>query len=223
MDEKTRMSDDETPVGGPKNESGTEADANAADNGADPSPEEELEALRDEVASLKDQVLRVAADAENTKRRAEREANDARAYAIQKFARDLLGVADNLQRAMQHAPVDAADPLVKNLAIGLQMTEKELMGAFERNGLKKIDPVKGAKFDPHQHQAMQEQPSDEVGAGGVLQVIQPGYELFGRLVRPAMVIVAARGSGGAEATDPVAQNPYAPANDPSGASVDTKA
>ena len=120
-------------------------------------------------------------------------------------------------------PTDAADPLVKNLAIGLEMTEKELMAAFERNGLKPIDPVRGAKFDPHQHQAMQEQPADDVGAGGVLQVIQPGYELFGRLLRPAMVIVAARGSGGAEAADPVAQNPYAAANDAAGASIDTKA
>lgn len=218
MDEKTRMSDDETPAG-PR---GTEADADAADPATDLAPEEELAALREEVAALKDQVLRVAADAENTKRRAERDANDARAYAIQKFARDLLGVADNLQRAMQHAPTDAADPLVKNLAIGLQMTEKELMGAFERNGLKKIDPARGAKFDPHQHQAMQEQASSDVAAGGVVQVIQPGYELFGRLVRPAMVIVAARGSGG-EASEPVAQNPYAAAGDASGGSLDTKA
>jgi molecular chaperone GrpE len=209
------MSDDETPVGGPE----SEADANATAQ----TPEAEVEALRTELAALKDQALRIAADAENTKRRTEREANDARAYAIQKFARDLLGVADNLQRAMQHAPTDAADPLVKNLAIGLQLTEKELMGAFERNGLKKIEPVKGAKFDPHQHQAMQEQPSAEVGAGSVLQVIQPGYELFGRLLRPAMVIVAAKGSGGPEAADPVAQNPYAAANDSAGASVDTKA
>jgi molecular chaperone GrpE len=209
------MSDDETPVGGPE----SEPDANPAAQ----TPEAEVEALRAELAALKDQALRIAADAENTKRRTEREANDARAYAIQKFARDLLGVADNLQRAMQHAPTDAADPLVKNLAIGLQLTEKELMGAFERNGLKKIDPVKGAKFDPHQHQAMQEQPSAEVGAGSVLQVIQPGYELFGRLLRPAMVIVAAKGAGGAEAADPVAQNPYAAANDSAGASVDTKA
>ena len=209
------MSDDETPDGGPA----TEADANAEPM----TPEAEIETLRAELAALKDQALRIAADAENTKRRAEREANESRAYAIQKFARDLLGVADNMQRAMQHAPTDAADPLVKNLAIGLQMTEKELTGAFERNGLKKIDPVKGAKFDPHQHQAVQEQPSDDVGAGGVVQVVQPGYELFGRLVRPAMVIVAARGSGGAEASDPVAQNPYAAANDAAGASVDTKA
>jgi molecular chaperone GrpE len=214
MDETKRMNDDETPAEGLD----PEADATAEE------PADELETLRAEVAGLRDQMLRVAADAENAKRRAEREANDSRAYAIQKFARDLLGVADNLQRAMQHAPKDAADPLVKNLAIGLEMTEKELMGAFERNGLKKLDPARGAKFDPHQHQAMQEQPADDVAAGGVLQVIQPGYELFGRLVRPAMVIVAARGSAGAEAADPVSQNPYAAANDAgSGAAVDTKA
>ena len=216
MDENTRMSDDETPADGLEPE--TDAAAETAEAGDD------LETLRAEVAAMKEQMLRVAADAENTKRRTEREANDSRAYAIQKFARDLLGVADNLQRAMLHAPKDAADPLVKNLAIGLEMTEKELMAAFERNGLKKLEPVRGAKFDPHQHQAMQEQPAADVAAGGVLQVIQPGYELFGRLVRPAMVIVAARGSAGAEAADPVAQNPYAAAGDgSSGASVDTKA
>ena len=210
------MSDDQTPADGLDPQADPAADTTEA--GPDP------EALRAEVAALKEQILRVAADAENTKRRAEREANDSRAYAIQKFARDLLGVADNLQRAMMHAPKDAADPLVKNLAIGLEMTEKELMAAFERNGLKKLEPVRGAKFDPHQHQAVQEQPADDVAAGGVLQVMQPGYELFGRLVRPAMVVVAARGSAGSEAGEPVAQNPYAGAGEPeSGAAVDRKA
>jgi molecular chaperone GrpE len=215
MDEKNRMSDDATPANGQE----TDADANADLVDA----EGDIEALRAEVALLKDQMLRVAAEAENTRRRTEREANDSRAFAIQKFARDLLGVADNLQRAMQHAPKDAGDPLVKNLAIGLEMTERELMGAFERNGLKKIDPVRGAKFDPHLHQAMQEQPAADVPGGGVLQVIQPGYELFGRLVRPAMVIVAARGSAGAEAAEPVASNPYAAAGGGAGGAVDTKA
>jgi molecular chaperone GrpE len=216
MDETLSMNDDETPA--QDSEVPADASASAADRG------EDVEALRAEIAGLKEQMLRVAADAENTKRRVEREANDSRAYAIQKFARDLLGVADNLQRAMMHAPKDAADPLVKNLAIGLEMTEKELMAAFERNGLKKVDPPRGAKFDPHQHQAMQEQPSDDVAAGGVVQVIQPGYELFGRLVRPAMVIVAARGSAGTEAAESTGQNPYAAAGDGgSGASVDTKA
>jgi len=210
------MSDDETAADGPEPQ--------ADEASAAPEASDDPEALRAEVAALKEQMLRVAADAENTKRRAEREANDSRAYAIQKFARDLLGVADNLQRAMMHAPKDAGDPLVKNLAIGLEMTEKELMGAFERNGLKKIEPIHGAKFDPHLHQAMQEQPAADVAAGGVVQVIQPGYELFGRLVRPAMVIVAARGSAGSEAAETVAQNPYAGAGEAgSGAAVDTKA
>jgi len=210
------MSDDETPVEGAKPQADAAAEA--------PDPAEDLDSLRAEVASLKDQMLRVAADAENTKRRAEREANDSRAYAIQKFARDLLGVADNLQRAMQHAPKDAGDPLVKNLAIGLELTEKELMGAFDRNGLKKVEPARGAKFDPHLHQAMQEQPASDVAAGGVLQVVQPGYELFGRLIRPAMVIVAARGSTGPQSPDPVAQNPYSAGGDAgAGASIDTKA
>ena len=214
MDENSGMSDDDTPAEGLE----PETDDAGVEAGDDPA------ALRAEVAALKEQMLRVAADAENTKRRAEREANDSRAYAIQKFARDLLGVADNLQRAMLHAPKDAADPLVKNLAIGLEMTEKELMAAFDRNGLKKLEPVRGAKFDPHQHQAMQEQPADDVAAGGVVQVIQPGYELFGRLVRPALVVVAARGSAGAEAADAAPQNPYADAGGQgSGASVDTKA
>jgi molecular chaperone GrpE len=207
---------DETPGNGP--------DAEPRDDEAAAAPEDDLESLKAENADLKDKVLRVAADAENAKRRAEREANDARAYAIQKFARDLLGVADNLQRAMQHAPKDASDALVKNLAIGLELTEKELMAAFERNGLKKIDPPRGAKFDPHKEQAMQEQAAADVAPGGVLQVVQPGYELFGRLVRPAMVIVASRESTGAAQSEPSAQNPYAAANDPdTGASVDTKA
>jgi molecular chaperone GrpE len=194
-------------------------EADAAPPGGD-----DVEALRTENAVLKDQALRYAAEAENTKRRAEREMNDARAYAIQKFARDLMGVADNLARALQHAPKDAADSAVKNLAVGLEMTEKELLGAFERNGLKKLEPAKGTKFDPHFHQAMMEQPSDEVAAGGVIQTLQPGYELHGRIVRPAMVVVAARGSKGEAPAEPQAQNPYGAANDEeAGGAVDTTA
>ena len=162
-----------------------------------------LVALNAEVAALKDQALRYAAEAENTKRRAEREINDARAYAIQKFARDLLGVADNLARALQHAPKDAEDQLTRNLAIGLEMTQKDLLNAFDRNGLKSISPAAGEKFDPHLHQAMMEQTSDSVAPGMVIQVLQTGYDLFGRIVRPAMVIVAAKDStGGATASSP---------------------
>ena len=200
MDEKTRMTDDDTPDFDP------EGDADAA----------ALEALKAENAALKDQALRYAAEAENTKRRAEREMNDARAYAIQKFARDLLGVADNLARATAHSPKDSTDAAVKNFIIGVEMTEKELQGAFERNGLKKIDPAKGEKFDPHLHQAVTEQPSTEVAAGGVLTVLQAGYELMGRNIRPAMVAVASKAPG------PDA-NPYAGADGDAGGSVDTKA
>jgi molecular chaperone GrpE len=194
------MSDDQTPAETP-------AEA-APDAGAD-----ELAALRAEVASLKEQMLRVAADAENAKRRAERDANDARAYAIQKFARDLLGAADNLSRAVAAAPADAAEAAVKNFVIGVQMTEKELQGAFEKNGLKRIEPARGEKFDPHKHQAMMEEVSAEVAAGGVINVMAAGYELLGRLVRPAMVVVAAKGSTGptpeGEAPAAAAANPYA--------------
>ena len=176
-------------------------DEKLAENGHDAEEALELEdetvaALRAETEALKDQALRYAAEAENTRRRAEREVNDARAYAIQKFARDLLGVADNLARALEHAPKDAADSQVRNLAVGLEMTEKELLTAFERNGLKKLSPAVGERFDPHQHQAMMEQTSADVAPGGVIQVLQAGYELFGRIVRPAMVIVAAKDSTG---------------------------
>lgn len=156
-------------------------------------PTGEVEALQAEIAALKEQILRIAADAENTKRRTEREANDARAYAIQKFARDLLGAADALSRATAHAPKDSEDQVVKNFVLGVEMTEKELQQAFERNGLKKVDPQKGDKFDPHLHQAMMEQPAEDAAPGSVIQTMQVGYELFGRIVRPAMVVVAAKG------------------------------
>jgi molecular chaperone GrpE len=189
---------------------------------------QEIEALKLEVVQLKEQALRYAAEAENTKRRAEREMNDARAYAIQKFARDLLGAADTLSRATAHRPTDSTAAVVKNFVVGIEMTEKELQGAFERNGLKKIDPAKGEKFDPHLHQAVMEQPSTEVAAGGVITVLQAGYELMGRLVRPAMVAVAAKGSTGPTSPEQpaAAPNPYSGAGvdgDNSGGSFDQKA
>ena len=204
------MSEDQTPA--------PEPETPAEDVGDDA-----YEALRAEIAALKEQVLRYAAEADNTRRRAERESNDARAYAIQKFARDLLGVADNLARALAAQPADTGDTAVKNFVVGVEMTEKELQGAFERNGLKKIDPPKGDKFDPHKHQAMMEQPGSDVAPGAVIQVLQPGYELLGRLVRPAMVVVAAKT---AAAQPEGAANPSA-ANDGAGpaggGAVDTRA
>ena len=193
--------------------------------------QEALEAQRVEIESLKEQLLRYAAEAENTRRRAEREANDARAFAIQKFARDLLGVADNLARALAHEPAGGDDPVVKNFVLGVEMTEKELQGAFERNGLKRIAPVRGEKFDPHKHQAMAEAPGTDVAPGGVVEVMQPGYELLGRLVRPAMVLVAAKTAGapaaetGKSGPAPTPSGDAGPeaSGDDAGGAVDTRA
>jgi molecular chaperone GrpE len=198
----------------------------AADEFLADAAEAEIAALKAEAAGLKEQALRYAAEAENTKRRAEREANDARAYAIQKFARDLLGVADILDRAMAAAPADSADPAMKNFVVGIEMTGKELLGAFERNGLKRISPARGEKFDPHQHQAVMEQPGTDVAPGGVVEVMQPGYELLGRLVRPAMVTVAAKAAGAQApaAADGAPPNPYSGGGDEeAGGSVDRRA
>ena len=213
------MTDDNTPANGHD----AEYDETELDSA------EDIEAIKAENAALKEQVLRYAAEADNVRRRAERENNDARAYAIQKFARDLFAVADHLSAATTHAPRDFDDQAVKNFVVGVEMTEKELLSAFERNGLKKVQPLKGEKFDPNLHQAMMEQASTEVAAGGVIQTLQTGYELFGRLVRPAMVVVAAKGSTGEApangAGEPTgAANPYAgQAGDDGVHEVDTKA
>lgn len=153
-----------------------------------------IDALIAERDQWKDRALRAVAEAENTKKRAETSNNDARAYAIQKFARDLLGVADNLERALQAAPKNA-DAGEQGLVTGLELTQKSLLQAFETNNLKRVAPEPGEVFDPHLHQAMMEQPSDTVQGGQVLQTLQAGYALFGRTVRPAMVVVAAKGSG----------------------------
>ncbi len=144
----------------------------------------------------KDRAMRAAAEADNVKRRTETQMNDARAFAIQRFARDLLGVADNLERALMAAPKDA-DSAAAGLINGLELTQKSLLQAFESNNLKRVAPEPGEAFDPHLHQAMMEQPSDTVQGGQVIQTLQAGYALFGRTVRPAMVVVAAKGSGAA--------------------------
>lgn len=154
-----------------------------------------LDAVIAERDDWKDKAMRMAAEVENIKRRAEREANDARAYAIQRFAQSLLGVADNLQRALAAAPQGSADAGVQGLVTGLEMTDKSLLQAFESNGLTRVAPQPGDKFDPNVHQAMAEQPSADVAPGAILQTFQPGYVLFGRTIRPAMVVVAAKGGG----------------------------
>ena len=208
------MSEDNMPPSARQSEADAIAEA-AAD---------QVNSFKVEIAALKEQILRYAAEAENTKRRAERDANDARAYAIQKFARDLLGVADNLARALAHEP-ESEDAVVKSFVLGVEMTDKELQSAFERNGLKRIHPARGDKFDPHQHQAMAEIPGTEVPGGGVVEVMQPGYELLGRLVRPALVMVAPKGAGEAAApAGGAGPNPYSAEDEPDpGAAVDRRA
>ena len=195
----------------------TDAELNAeAGLDADPDDLAPLDMIIAERDQWKDRALRAAAEADNVKRRTEGQMNDARAFAIQRFARDLLGVADNLQRALQAAPKDAGGAAA-GLVIGLEMTEKSLLSAFESNGLKRVAPAAGEAFDPHFHQAMMEQPSDTVPGGAVMQTMQPGYELFGRTVRPAMVVVAAKGSG------PQGTNPYGAAGGGAGGTFDGKA
>ncbi len=194
----------------------TEANAEA---GLDAYPDDGLgniDALIAERDQWKDRALRAVAEAENTKRRAETQSNDARAYAIQRFARDLLGVADNLERALMAAPKDA-DSAAAGLITGLELTQKSLLTAFESNNLKRVAPGPGEAFDPHLHQAMMEQPSDSVPGGTVIQTLQAGYSRFGRTVRPAMVVVAAKGSGTS------AGGGYGQTQDEGGGTVDTQA
>ena len=176
----------------------------AKDGGDDLAPLDAVIAERDE---WKDRALRVAAEMENLKRRAETQQNDARAFAIQRFAKDLLGVADNLERALMAAPKDA-EGATAGLVTGLEMTQKALLQAFDGNGLKLVKPEAGEAFNPHLHQAMMEQPSDTVPGGAVIQTMQSGFELFGRTIRPAMVVVAAKGSG-AKTANPYGTHPAA--------------
>lgn len=155
-----------------------------------------LQALLDdkdkELATLKDQALRALADAENTRRRAEREVGDMSKYAVSSFARDLVSVIENLQRAVESIPDDLkqSQPAVGNLAIGVEMTLKELLGIFERQGIKRIDPL-GQKFDHNFHQAVAQIDTPDAEPGTVVQVLQAGYIIHDRLLRPAMVGVAA--------------------------------
>ena len=152
---------------------------------------ERIAALEAESAKLKDQALRALAETENIRRRSEREREDTAKYAISGFAKSLLDAADNLRRAIDAVPAEAveADAALKTLVDGVAATERQLLAAFERNGVTRIEPV-GEAFDPNFHQAMFELPGTGKPSGTVVQVVQPGYVLHGRLLRPAMVGVA---------------------------------
>lgn len=165
----------------------------------DTAPAPDLEALQAELAKARDDMLRALADAENTRRRAERQAADARVYAIDRFANDLLPVADALSRALQAAPRDSADEGLKNLIAGLELTERTLIETFARHGLKRVG-ARGDAFDPNLHQAVAQAPS-ELPAGAVLEVMQPGYVLGERTLRAAMVLVSAGGNAPSPGVD----------------------
>jgi molecular chaperone GrpE len=156
------------------------------------------EALAKEAADARDKMLRTLAEMENLRKRTAREVSDARTYGISGFARDVLDIADNLQRALDAVPAEAraaADPGLKALIEGVELTERSLHNALEKNGVRKFDPA-GEKFDPNVHQAMYEVPDPSVPAGTIAQVIQSGYMIGDRVLRPALVGVA---KGGAKA------------------------
>src|SRR6201995_6046173 len=164
---------------------------NPASEGA---PIDEIDALRAEAADLRDRLLRALAETENTRRRAEREKQDASQYAVTKFARDMLQIADNFARALAAAPADlraGADPQIKAVLEGVESTERQLLQTMERHGVAIIDTADG-KFDPNLHQAIAECPFGDKPAGSIVDVVQSGYKIGDRLLRPAMVTVARR-------------------------------
>jgi molecular chaperone GrpE len=168
------------------------------------------EALAKEAADARDKMLRTLAEMENLRKRTSREVADARIYGITGFARDVLEIADNLQRALDAVPAEAkatADPGLKALIEGVELTERSLLNALEKNGVKKFDPS-GQRFDPNFQQAMYEVPDPSVPSGTVVQVVQAGYMIGERVLRPALVGVS---KGGAKAS-PAANN-----NAPNGA------
>ena len=178
-------------------------------SGTEPAPDAAPEpvpstALDRELADTKDRLLRTLAEMENMRKRTEREVADSRVYGITAFARDILTVADNMHRAMQALDDELrtkADSGVKALLDGVELTERELMNVLEKHGVKRIEPL-GQKFDPNRHQAMYEVEDPSVPSGTIVQVVQAGYLLGDRVLRPALVAVAKGGPkpapGGAE-------------------------
>ena len=192
---------DETTQNGP--------DATAADAAADAAANVENEAVKEAAASepdplellkaenaeLRDRYLRLAAEMDNLRRRTEREVKDAKSYSVAGFARDMLAVSDNLRRALDAIPAEVketADAGLTTLIEGVEMTERSMLSALERHGVRKLEPV-GQKFDPNFHQAMFEVPNTEVPNNTVVQVVQAGFSIGERVLRPAMVGVAKGG------------------------------
>ncbi len=159
-----------------------------------PSREAELEA---EAAKLKDQLLRTLADSENARRRNEREMEDARKFAVSSFARELLAVADNLRRAIEAVPADQREDnaAIKAMLVGIEATERQLLAAFDKYGVKAVEAL-GQPFDPNLHQVMFEVEDASKAPGTIVQVLQTGYRIGERLLRPALVGTAKAASSG---------------------------
>lgn len=164
---------------------------------------DQSEALRAEISELKDRLLRALADAENIRKRAERDRRDAELYGATRFARDLLSVHDNFERALQNAN-DAVRAAAPGLMEGIELTQRDLLGAFEKHKIVPIRPEIGDRFDPKLHQAMFEAPVPETTSGDIVQVMGMGFTIGERLLRPAQVGVSSAGPKAkpVEPTDP---------------------
>lgn len=199
------MSETEDKKPRPETEPDAEVEIEAtAEEEAEAAAGDDVSRLTAEVAQLKDQLLRALAEAENARRRAQRDREEAARYAAAPLIKDLIEVADNLHRALEAVPAEAieADEDLKTLMTGVQMTERSMQSVFERHHIRRIDPM-GEKLDPHAHEAMFEVPDPSQPAGTVVQVVRPGYRLHDRLIRAAQVGVAkggpaAKASGGGE-------------------------
>jgi molecular chaperone GrpE len=182
----------------------------------------EVDTLQGQIADLTDRLLRAHAEMDNIRKRGERDREETAKYAISKFARDVVTVADNFERAIQAVPPGAADEdgALKSLVDGVSMTEREFLNVLERHGVKRLQP-KGEVFNPHLHQAMMEMQNPDVAPGTILEVFQPGYVIEDRVLRPAMVVVAkggqkapkADGSGEASNGSGGGSDPSTPGND----------
>ena len=193
------MPDDKTDPAEPTEDQAKPADALKAEAQTDGDPGRklgaDLDALLVENAEMRDRLLRTLADMENLRRRTEREKADTARYAITNFARDVLTVGDNLKRTVDHVPAEAAaqDPALKTFLEGVELTERELLNVLERHGVTRIEPL-GQRFDPNCHQAMYEVPDPSVPEGTVVDVMQSGYAIGDRCLRPALVAVAKGGA-----------------------------
>jgi len=191
------MSDDDTDPRQANEGQAKPANADTPSVAADPMAQAsaELEAMIAENADMRDRLLRTMADMENLRRRTEREKADTSRYAISNFARDVLTVGDNLRRTIEHVPSEAAnqDPALKSFLDGVELTERELLNVLERYGVMRIEPL-GQRFDPNCHQAMYEVQNPDVPEGTVVDVMQAGYVIGDRCLRPALVAIAKGGA-----------------------------